>query len=138
MVMSLDDNVRTAIVEALDELGERSALSYAERTSWDEPYPPSFVEERLDDLRRDEWWTKRLLFGILGGVAVAVWVGVWLQWPLSTLVHGVPLLIIPQFPVINLLIRRSKSEQLYALLHQLEGTSEPVVGHSQGRARDEM
>lgn len=128
--MSLDDSARSAIVEALDDLGERDALSYDERTSWDQPYPPSFVAERLEALRRDEWWTKRLLFGTFGGVAIALWTGLWLDWPLFVLAQA-PLLIIPQFPIINMLVRRSKAQELYALLHRLEGPSEPVMERSE-------
>lgn len=115
------DPARQALVDALDDLGERDRLSYAERTSWDEPYPPAFGAERLEALRRDQWWTKRLVFGILGGASIVLALGTWLGWPRSVLVSAIPFLVVPQLPTIHNLIRNGKAKQLYALLHQLEG-----------------
>lgn len=70
----------------------------------------------------DEW----LLSGIFGGVAIALWTGIWFDGPLSVLARVAPLLITPHFPIINMLVRHSKAQQLYALLRRLDGPSEPV------------
>lgn len=113
---------RSAIVEALDELGERSRISYDERTSWDEPYPPSFVADQLEDPRRDVWWTKRLVFGIWGVAALALSVGTGLGLSQSFVAPAILLLVLPQFGPILTLIRKGTVEELYAPLHQVDTT----------------
>lgn len=84
--------------------------------------PPAFVAERLEALRRDQWWTKRLVFGVLGGASIVLALGTWVGWLRSVLVSAIPFLVIPPLPTIHNLIRNGKAKQLYALLHQLEGT----------------
>jgi hypothetical protein len=111
---------RDAIVKALDDLGERDGLSYAERTSGEAPYPPSFVADRLKTLRRDLWWTKRFIFGLIIFVGIAAWLGMEGGWGRPVFAY-VGLLLVPQIPTISRLVRDAKAEQLYSLLHQLEG-----------------
>ena len=43
---------RPALVSALDDLGERDALTYDQRTAAEMPYPSSVVDERLEALQR--------------------------------------------------------------------------------------
>lgn len=118
---------RQVVIDALDDLGERDRLSYTERTSWEEPYPPSFVEERLETLRRDLRWTRRLIVGLFIFVGIASWVGMEFGWGTLWLKYGIPGLLIPQLPTVYMLIRNGKAEALYALLREFDGQSgEPV------------
>lgn len=118
---------RTVVVDALDDLGERSRVSYAERTSWDEPYPPSFVADQLEDLRWDVWWTRRLLFGIWAIATLALSVGTGLGLSRSILVPAILFLVLPQFGPVLTLIRKGKAEELYALLLQIDETTESTA-----------
>lgn len=112
-------SARRLIASALDELGERDRLSYDERSGWDDPYPQSFAEDRLESLRRDQWWTKRLLSGILIAAGLLAALGTWLGWS-TFLGILVPLLLIPQIPTISTLVRNGRARQLYELLVQIE------------------
>lgn len=116
----LPSDTRRIVVEALDDLDERGRLSEEKHTSGDEPYPPSFVEDRLEVLRRNLWWTKRFLSGLIIVVGVAAWVGMEIGWGRSVFAY-VGLLLVPQIPTIPRLIRDAKAEQLYSLLHRVEG-----------------
>ena len=115
-------DAREPIVDALNDLGEYDRLTYEQRTSWDAPYPPSFVTDRLETLRRDLWWTKRLIFGLIIFAGIAAWLGMELGWGTSVFAYGIGLLLVPQLPTISRLIRDAKAEQLYTLLHQLDDT----------------
>lgn len=112
-------SARRLIASALDELGERDRLSYDERSGWDDPYPLSFAEDRLGSLRRDQWWTKRLLSGILIAAGLLAAFGTWLGWS-TFLGILIPLLLIPQIPTISTLVRNGRARQLYELLVQIE------------------
>jgi hypothetical protein len=78
------------------------------------------VADRLKTLRRDLWWTKRFLSGLIIVVGIAAWVGMEIGWGRSVLAY-VGLLLVPQIPTISRLIRDAKAKQLYSLLHRIEG-----------------
>lgn len=130
-----DSPVRTAIVEALNDLGEYDRLSYEQRTSWDEPYPPSFVSDRLETVRRVQWWLWLILGVAIAGAAL-VFVGVQLGWAGTDFASGLMMMGLPAAGIgIRWLVHNSKVEQLYALLHQLNDASEtPSEDHSEAEA----
>ncbi|WP_158705075.1 hypothetical protein [Salinibacter altiplanensis] len=123
--MSTETLTRRSIVDALDELGERNSLSYAQRTASDDPYsPPSVVAERLESLRRD----RQLAWGMLGlaGVAVAfVCLGILFRWPVEFAV-GFLLLGAPALTGggIHKLSYGDRAEQLYEVLRRIDDVPE--------------
>lgn len=118
---------RSAIVDALDELGERDRLSYAQRTASDEPYPPSVVEERLEEIRRGQW-TAWGGIGLTGLIVLLVTPGVLLSWGGMGFLAGVlPGLLVVGWISVRRLLYHGKAEQLYALLSKQESETEPNV-----------
>ena len=114
-----DPRPRQAIVEALDDLGERDALTYDQRTAADDPYPPSVVEERLTALQRRRWgaWAALGLSGVL--VAVA-YLGSGLDWAITEVVMAFLIVAVPLTAYgIRTLVYCGKAEQLYALLRRV-------------------
>lgn len=70
---------RSAIVDALDKLGEREHISSAWVEAGTEPYPSEAVEKRSKRLRwRLQWWRRTfvvlmVLVAVTGGLGVAGW-----------------------------------------------------------------
>lgn len=121
------DPVRQVVVNALDELGERDRLSYAQRTASNEPYPPSVAEERLEEIRRGQ----RTAWGGIGLTSLIVLLvtpGVLLSWGVMDFWAGVlPGLLVVGWISVRKLLYYGKAEQLYALLCKQESETEPNV-----------
>ncbi len=124
--MPSNDATRSVIVDALDELGERNKLTYAQRTASDEPYPSSVVADRLESLRRSQR-ILRILLVILGVAVTLLLGGADVGWTLPGWLVGFELLPLlpPVVFAVYKLAEEAKAEQLYALLARLEETAEP-------------
>lgn len=119
-----DPPTRSAIVEALNDLGEYDRLTYEQRTSWDKPYPSEFVANRLEVLRRDQLWLWAFLTVMLAGIAL-VFAGIQLDWPGMDFATGFMFMVLPAAGIgIRRLVHNAKVEQPYALLHQLDDAPE--------------
>ncbi|PQJ35604.1 hypothetical protein BSZ35_14235 [Salinibacter sp. 10B] len=117
-------DARDSIVEALNDLGEYDRLTYEQRTSWDEPYPSSFVTDRLEILRRDQWWLWALLTVMIAAVALLI-ASVQLGWAGLDFASGFMFMVLPGAGIgIRRLVHNAKLEQLYALLHQFDDAPE--------------
>lgn len=116
-------SARHVIVDALDDLGERDKLSYDQRNRSEMAYPPSVVDERLQNLRRGRWGY-RLAFGFIVGIIVAVGLGYQFDWAITEYAVGLLMMLLPTGGItIRRLVYESKAEQLYDLLRELEGGS---------------
>lgn len=108
-----------AIVEALDDLGERDALTYVQRTAADDPYPPSVVEERLAALQRRRWGAWAAL-GLSGVLVAVTYLGSGLDWTITEVVMAFLIVAVPLTGYgIRTLVYCGKAEQLYALQHRV-------------------
>lgn len=105
----------------LNEVGERDWLSYAQQTASDEPYPPSVMEERLEEIRRGQWeaWGGIRLTGLIA-------LGVFLGWGMTDILAGVlpGVLVVGWWGSIRRLLYYGRAEQLYVLLRGREGEPE--------------
>ena len=130
--MPSDVLTRDAIVRALDDLGERKQISSA----WlegeiDQPYPPNAVHERSQRLRerlrlrRGASIFLMLLVGATGGLGIAGWTipGV-LLGALFGFGTGAVIASIFTDPWAE---DQMRALQLYDLLQQVDGDSEPVA-----------
>ena len=118
---------RSAIVDALDELGEREHISSAWVEAGTEPYPPSVVKERVEESRRGQW-TAWGGIGLTGFIVLLATPGVLLSWGgMSPLAGALPGLLVVGWVSIQKLLYLGKAEQLYALLHNQESETEPKV-----------
>lgn len=127
----MENPCQQAIVDALDELGERDRLSYAQRTASDEPYPPPVVAERLETIRRGRW-TAWAGLGLTGLIALLVALGVLFSWGVTDFLAGVlPGVLVVGWVSIRQLLYYGKAEQLYVLLRGWEGHGKsPTVSPS--------
>lgn len=123
---STTDSARTAIVDALAELGEWDRLSCAQRIASDDPYPPSVAAERLETIHRDQ----KVGWGMIvvsGTVVVFAFLAASLGWTDRGL--AVAFLPIP-LPLVGLgmckLVYAGKAEQLYEVLRRADRAPETV------------
>jgi hypothetical protein len=123
---------RDAIVRALNDLGEREQISSAWREGEiDQPYPPNAVHERSQrlrerlQLRRGAFLILMLLVGITGGLGIA-------GWTIPGVLTGFLAGFGGMFVVASLFTDpwaedQMRALQLYDLLQQVDGDSEPVA-----------
>lgn len=123
---------RDAIVDALDDLGEREQLSSAWLNADEEqPYPPEAVRQRSRRLRwRLQWWRRTfmvlmLLVAVTGGLGIA-------GWTIPGFLFGSLFGFGGAFVVVSLFKSpwtepRVRALQLYDLLKQIDTTSESAA-----------
>lgn len=123
--MSTEPLTRDAIVDALDDLGEREKISSAWLEEDDEPYPPKVVHERSKRLRWRLQWRRKgvfvlmLLVGVTGGLGTA-------EWTIPDVLFGFLAGFGGGFAVASLFTdpwaeNQVRALQLYDLLEQLDG-----------------
>jgi hypothetical protein len=121
---------RDAVVQALDDLGEREHISSAWREENDAPYPPKAVHERSQRLRERLQWRRRAfivlmaLVGITGGLGTAGWT---IPGALTGFLSGFG----SAFVVVSLFTDpwaegRMRALQLYDVLKQIDGEGSTV------------
>jgi hypothetical protein len=114
---------RQAIVEALDDLGERDTLTYEQRTAAEMPYPPSVVDERRVALRRRRWGAWGAL-GLSALVVTVVYLSNGFDWAITEVATA---FLIATVPLVahgtRALVHCGKAEQLYTLLRRVDETA---------------
>ncbi len=128
--MSTEPLTRDAIVDALDDLGERDQMSSAWVEEDDAPYPPKAVHERSKRLlerlhwRRGAFIVLMLLVGLTGGLGIAGWT---IPGGLTAFLFGFG----STFVVASLFTDpwaedQVRALQLYDLLKQIDGETEGI------------
>ena len=111
---------RPTLVSALDDLGERDALTYDQRTTAEMPYPSPVVDERLEALRRRRWVAWGLL-GLSGALVAVAHLGSGLGWAITEAATAFLIMTIPLAAHgTRTLVYCGKAEQLYALLYRVD------------------
>ena len=127
--MSSDALTREALVEALDDLGERAKMAEVWTKDTNVPYPPEAVHKRSKRLR---WYVRGRRIGATL-LALLVLVTGAMDWSIpDDILLGLGAGLLPASLLVlsgveNLPADHIRALQLYDLLKQVDGDSEPVA-----------
>jgi len=127
--MTSDALTRKVLVRALDDLGEREKIEDAWAGNANNPYPPEAVRKRSKRLR---WYVRGRRIGVLL-LALLVLVTGAMDWSIpGDILLGLgagllPASLLALSGVENLPADHIRALQLYDLLKQVDGDSEPVA-----------